>query len=131
MMVLLVGSIERQAGRYFDFATRWRNPFGVRTFRRWVRQPYNRAANGTNRVPSWLVFKIVGIVRHHAIQNSAVIATGLITNIFVIVSILSAFPWVRKSVFQFQCWICRQLTPQLAIIITYLRSTIALLDGWV
>jgi hypothetical protein len=45
---LLVGSIERQAGSNFDFATRRRNPFGVRTFRRWVRQPYNPTGSGTN-----------------------------------------------------------------------------------
>lgn len=99
---LLVGSIKRQAGSNFDFATRRRNPFGVCTFRCWVSHPYKPAVGDTNRVFSWLVFKIVGIVRHHAIQNSAVIATGLITNILVFVSILSAFPWVRKSVYQFQ-----------------------------
>jgi hypothetical protein len=40
---LLVGSIERQAGSNFDFATRRRNTFGVRTFRRWVRRPYNHS----------------------------------------------------------------------------------------
>lgn len=102
MTVLLVGSIECQADNNFNFTARRRNPFGVRTFRRWVRQPYSPVARETNRVLSWLVFKIVGIVRNHAIQNSSVIATGLITNILVVVSILSAFPWVRKSVSQFQ-----------------------------
>jgi hypothetical protein len=47
---------------------------------------------------SWLVFKIVDIVKHRATQHDAVLATGIITNAFVIISVLSAFPWVRKSV---------------------------------
>ena len=55
----------------------------------------------TNRFSSWLVYKIVDIVRHHAVQHGAVIATGIITNVLVIISVLSAFPWVRKSVFSF------------------------------
>jgi hypothetical protein len=45
---------------------------------------------------SWLVYKIVDIVRYRAIQHPAVIASGIITNVFIIVSVLSAFPWVRK-----------------------------------
>ena len=45
---------------------------------------------------SWLVFKIVDIIRHRAVQHGAVIATGIITNVLVIISVLSAFPWVRK-----------------------------------
>jgi hypothetical protein len=51
-----------------------------------------------NEVFSWLVFKIVEIIRHHAVQHGAVIATGVITNVLVIISVLSAFPWVRKLV---------------------------------
>lgn len=55
---------------------------------------------GSNATPyaqcSWLVFKIVDILRHHAVQHDAVVVTGIVTNILVIVSILSAFPWVRK-----------------------------------
>jgi hypothetical protein len=47
---------------------------------------------------SWLVYKIVDIVRYRAVQAPAVIATGIITNVFIIISVLSAFPWVRKSV---------------------------------
>jgi hypothetical protein len=68
----------------------------MRTIWRWVRQFHESAVNWTDIVYSWLVFKIVGIIRYRAIQNSAVIATGLITNILVIISVLSAFPWVRK-----------------------------------
>ncbi|RKU47117.1 hypothetical protein DL546_004670 [Coniochaeta pulveracea] len=43
----------------------------------------------------WLVYKIVDILRHRAKEHSAVIATGIITNVLVIISVLSAFPWVR------------------------------------
>ncbi|KAE8447518.1 hypothetical protein EG329_010648 [Mollisiaceae sp. DMI_Dod_QoI] len=45
---------------------------------------------------AWLVFKIVGIIRHHSVQHSSVIATGVITNVLIIVSVLSAFPWIRN-----------------------------------
>ncbi|TPX16870.1 uncharacterized protein E0L32_003432 [Thyridium curvatum] len=45
---------------------------------------------------SWLVFKIVDIIRYRAVQHSSVIATGIVTNVFVIISVLSAFPWVRN-----------------------------------
>ncbi|KAE9365668.1 hypothetical protein N431DRAFT_549769 [Stipitochalara longipes BDJ] len=45
----------------------------------------------------WLVYKIVDIIRHRAVQNSSVIATGVITNTLVIISVLSAFPWVRNN----------------------------------
>lgn len=44
----------------------------------------------------WLVYKVIDIIRHHAINHSAVIATGVITNVAVIISVLSAFPWVRN-----------------------------------
>lgn len=37
IIVSLVGSIENQAGSNFNSATRRRNPFGMRTLRRWVR----------------------------------------------------------------------------------------------
>jgi hypothetical protein len=55
----------------------------------------------TDIVFSWLVYKIVDIIRYRAIQAPAVIATGVITNVFIIISVLSAFPWVRKSVASF------------------------------
>lgn len=44
----------------------------------------------------WLIFKIVDIIRFRAVQHKAVIASGIITNVFIIISVLSAFPWVRK-----------------------------------
>jgi hypothetical protein len=37
-------------------------------------------------------------VRYRAVQHPAVIASGIITNILIIISVLSAFPWVRKLV---------------------------------
>lgn len=49
-------------------------------------------------VRSWLVYKIVDIIRYRAVQHPGVIATGIITNVFIIISVLSAFPWVRKWV---------------------------------
>ncbi|RDL41324.1 uncharacterized protein BP5553_01303 [Venustampulla echinocandica] len=45
---------------------------------------------------AWLVFKIVDIIRHHAVQHSSVIVTGVITNCLIIISVLSAYPWVRN-----------------------------------
>ncbi|CAK7236088.1 hypothetical protein SCUCBS95973_009487 [Sporothrix curviconia] len=45
----------------------------------------------------WLLFKVVDIVLHRAVQPDAVIATGIITNVCVLISILSAFPWVRNN----------------------------------
>lgn len=47
---------------------------------------------------SWLVYKCVDVILNHNIQHAAVIATGVITNVLVIISIISAFPWVRKLV---------------------------------
>lgn len=43
------------------------------------------------------MYKIVDIVRYRAVQHKAVIASGIITNVFIIVSVLSAFPWVRNT----------------------------------
>ena len=47
---------------------------------------------------SWLVYKVVDIIRYRAVQHPSVLATGIITNVAVIISVLSAFPWIRKSV---------------------------------
>lgn len=45
----------------------------------------------------WLLFKVVDIVLHRAVQPDSVIATGIVTNVCVMISILSAFPWVRNN----------------------------------
>ncbi|KFY28801.1 hypothetical protein V491_00285 [Pseudogymnoascus sp. VKM F-3775] len=44
----------------------------------------------------WLIFKIVDILRHRSVQHKSVIVTGIITNVLVLISVLSAFPWVRN-----------------------------------
>ncbi|KAK0622538.1 hypothetical protein B0T14DRAFT_580826 [Immersiella caudata] len=44
----------------------------------------------------WLVYKCVDILRHRSAQHNAIIASGIITNVLVIISVLSAFPWVRN-----------------------------------
>ncbi|KUJ12179.1 uncharacterized protein LY89DRAFT_757888 [Mollisia scopiformis] len=48
-------------------------------------------------IARWLIFKIVNIIRHRNTQHDAVIATGIITNLLVIISVLSAFPWIRNK----------------------------------
>lgn len=50
----------------------------------------------TNGQHSWLVYKIVDIIKYRAVQHPAVIVSGIITNVLIVISILSAFPWVRK-----------------------------------
>lgn len=50
----------------------------------------------TNNIFSWLLFKVVDIIIYRAVQNPAVIVMGVVTNVFIIISVLSAFPWVRK-----------------------------------
>jgi hypothetical protein len=49
------------------------------------------------------MYKIVDIIRYRALQHRSVIATGVITNAAVIISVLSAFPWIRKSVSHLIC----------------------------
>lgn len=44
------------------------------------------------------MYKIVDIIKYRAVQHKAVIATGIVTNVAVIISVISAFPWIRKSV---------------------------------
>ncbi|KAL2753549.1 hypothetical protein ACRALDRAFT_1035914 [Sodiomyces alcalophilus JCM 7366] len=51
------------------------------------------AVSGT----AWLIYKVVDIALDSSVQHEAVIATGVITAAFVIVSALSAFPWVRNN----------------------------------
>ncbi|KZT44163.1 hypothetical protein SISSUDRAFT_977456 [Sistotremastrum suecicum HHB10207 ss-3] len=45
----------------------------------------------------WLILNVVDNFRHHAIQHDAILIFGTITNLAVIVSVLSAFPWVRNT----------------------------------
>ena len=46
---------------------------------------------------AWLIYKIVDIIKHRAVQHSSIVATGIVTSVLVIISILSAFPWVRNN----------------------------------
>ncbi|KAF9736451.1 hypothetical protein PMIN03_004947 [Paraphaeosphaeria minitans] len=46
---------------------------------------------------AWLIFKVVDIIRYRAVQHTAVLVSGIITNIFIIISVLSAFPWIRNT----------------------------------
>ncbi|KAF4975878.1 hypothetical protein FZEAL_7390, partial [Fusarium zealandicum] len=45
----------------------------------------------------WLIFKIVDIIRHRAMQHNAVIITGVITSTLVCASVISAFPWIQLT----------------------------------
>ncbi|KAG9000656.1 hypothetical protein FRB94_005309 [Tulasnella sp. JGI-2019a] len=46
---------------------------------------------------AWLIFRVVLLITHAAKNNRAVIATGIITNLAICISVLSAFPWVRNT----------------------------------
>lgn len=74
------------------------------------------------------MYKIVDIIRYRAIQHPAVIASGVITNVFIIISVLSAFPWIRKSVTFYSNPFT--MTNGLLVPTTmYSKSTTALSDG--
>ncbi|KAF5383475.1 hypothetical protein D9757_006122 [Collybiopsis confluens] len=45
----------------------------------------------------WLVFRVVLNFIHHSDTHSAILAMGVVTNVAIAVSILSAFPWVRNT----------------------------------
>ncbi|KAJ6455800.1 hypothetical protein C8R45DRAFT_588436 [Mycena sanguinolenta] len=45
----------------------------------------------------WLVFKVVYNFRHLDVNHDAVLVMGVVTNVAVIISALSAFPWVRNT----------------------------------
>ncbi|KAF6764854.1 hypothetical protein DFP72DRAFT_985959 [Ephemerocybe angulata] len=46
---------------------------------------------------AWLLFKVVWNFRHMKVSHDAVLVMGVFTNIAVMVSALSAFPWVRNN----------------------------------
>jgi hypothetical protein len=78
---------------------------------------------------SWLVFKVVDIIRYRAVQHPAVLVSGIVTNIFIIISVLSAFPWVRNTyhnVFEkhhrFIGWLGLAVSPPLKISNTYVTD---------
>ncbi|KAI0262918.1 hypothetical protein BC834DRAFT_971733 [Gloeopeniophorella convolvens] len=45
----------------------------------------------------WLIVKVVNNFRHHAANHDSILIIGTITNIAVIISAISAFPWVRNT----------------------------------
>jgi hypothetical protein len=45
----------------------------------------------------WLVFKVVSNFRHLDVNHDAILIMGVLTNTAVIISALSAFPWVRNT----------------------------------
>ncbi|KAK0450670.1 hypothetical protein EV421DRAFT_1703900 [Armillaria borealis] len=45
----------------------------------------------------WLLFKVVTMFRTLNVQHDAVLIMGVVTNTAVIISALSAFPWVRNT----------------------------------
>jgi hypothetical protein len=45
----------------------------------------------------WLIYKVVDMFRHMDVQHDAIVVTGVVTNVAVILSALSAIPWVRNT----------------------------------
>lgn len=45
----------------------------------------------------WLLFKVVNNFRHLDVNHDAVLIMGVLTNVAVMISALSAFPWVRNT----------------------------------
>ncbi|KAI9508486.1 hypothetical protein F5148DRAFT_1275717 [Russula earlei] len=45
----------------------------------------------------WLILKIVNNFRHHSVNHDSILIIGTITNIALIISALSAIPWVRNT----------------------------------
>lgn len=92
----LVGTSAHQTSGDISSAARWRYSFRMCYIWCCVSLLHKLSVDRANTISSWLVFKIVDIIRYRAIQHPAVIASGIITNVFIIISVLSAFPWVRK-----------------------------------
>jgi len=45
----------------------------------------------------WLLLNVIDNFRNHSITHDSVLITGTLTSLAVIVSVLSAFPWVRNT----------------------------------
>lgn len=129
---LPVGAIESQVRGGLNPPTCWRHSFRMCPLRHCVREIIQTCDYGTDTRIRWLVYKIVDIIRHYAHQHYAVIATGVITNLLVIISVLSAFPWIRKSVSQPPYLAMMSATNCYPVtIITYSKVIIGLSAGWV
>lgn len=45
----------------------------------------------------WLLFKVVNNFRNLDVTHDSILIMGVVTNVAVMVSALSAFPWVRNT----------------------------------
>ncbi|KAH9998969.1 hypothetical protein BJV77DRAFT_1064469 [Russula vinacea] len=45
----------------------------------------------------WLILKVVNNFRHHSVNPTAILVVGPLTNVAIIISALSAYPWVRNT----------------------------------
>jgi hypothetical protein len=45
----------------------------------------------------WLILKVVNNFRHHSVNRNVILVVGVVTNAAVILSSLSAVPWVRNT----------------------------------
>jgi hypothetical protein len=98
LMNYSVGSNMDQAVSHIRPAARWWYTFRMRPVWCCVSKYTVPVLGKADSENSWLVYKIVDIIRHRSVQHRTVIATGILTNVLVIISVLSAFPWIRKSV---------------------------------
>jgi hypothetical protein len=51
------------------------------------------AVSGTG----WLILKVVNNFLHRRENNDVILVVGAVTNVAIIVSSMSAFPWVRNT----------------------------------
>jgi hypothetical protein len=45
----------------------------------------------------WLILKVVNNFRHHSVNHNLILVVGAVTNVAIIISSLSALPWVRNT----------------------------------
>jgi hypothetical protein len=46
---------------------------------------------------AWLLLRAVNNFRHHSVNPDVILVVGTLTNVALIVSALSAFPWIRNT----------------------------------
>lgn len=134
--ILVVGTALYQIQRDVDPSACGRHPLRVCAVGCCVSKQASISCEKTTltALRSWLVYKVVDIIRYRAVQHPSVLATGIITNVAVIISVLSAFPWIRKSVLPY-CLSHRAeehhpADHSAATTTTRSRDTTASSDGW-
>ena len=45
----------------------------------------------------WLILKVVNIFRNHSVNNDAILVVGVVTNVAIIISSMSAVPCMRNT----------------------------------